>query len=114
MRFAGWPVLSTVTVVFFAAAVPTHAQGYTSSGGDNRSPAIKTLESCFEKTYPDGAYLSTDGGRSAKRLLAKCRDEWNGAAKECQAATGDSSQNCNSRTGSLAQEFIRQQEREMR
>jgi hypothetical protein len=111
MWSAGWQGLSGLAVLFFGAAVSADALGY--SGVDNRSPAVQTLESCLERMYPVGAYLSTDGGRSAKRLLSKCGGEGEAVSKECQIGSGDTSQNCYLKTARLVQEFILQREREL-
>jgi hypothetical protein len=112
MWSARWQGFSGLAVLFFGAAVSADAQ-YGPAGGDNRSPAVQSLESCLERMYPVGAYLSTDGGRSAKRLLAKCGGEGDAVTKECQTGTGDTSQNCYPKTARLVQEFILQQEREL-
>jgi hypothetical protein len=102
-----------LVALFLGGAVSAQAQGYTASGGDNRSQPVKTLEDCFARMYADGAYLSSDGGRSAKRLLAKCPDEWASAAQECEKVSGDPTQTCKTKTGGLAQEFLKAQERDL-
>src|SRR5690242_2530163 len=73
-----WQWLFGMTVLFCGAAVTSDALAY---GEDKRSPAVKTFESCLAKAYSEGAYLSTDGGRSAKRLLAKCPSEGDAVTK---------------------------------
>jgi hypothetical protein len=111
---AKWQWLFRLAVLFFGAAVSVDALGYGRYGpGDNRSPAVKMLVSCLEKAYSEGAYLSTDGGRSAKRLLSKCASEGDAVSKEC-IGTSDTSQNCHLKTVNLAQEIIRQQERDLK
>jgi hypothetical protein len=107
-----WQGFSGLAVLFFGAAVSVDALGY--GPGDNRSPAVQTLAKCLERMYPVGAYLSTDGGRSAKRLLSKCGGEGDAVSKECQINTGGTSQDCNLKTGRLVQEFILQRERELK
>jgi hypothetical protein len=109
---AKWQWFFTLVVLFFGAAVSVDALGY--GPGDNRSPAVQTLVGCLERMYPEGAYLSTDGGRSAKRLLSKCRGEGDAVSKQCQIDTGDPSQNCYLKTARLVQEFILQKERELK
>jgi hypothetical protein len=110
MWSARWRWFSAMAVLFVGAAASSDALGY---GQDSRSPAVKMLVSCLEKAYSDGAYLSTDGGRSAKRLLSKCASEGDAVSKEC-FGTSDTSQNCHSKTVALVQEFILQQERELK
>jgi len=112
MWSARWQGCSGLAVLLLGAAVAADAQGY--SAGDNRSPVVQTFERCLERTYPEGAYLSTDGGRSAKRLLSKCAAEGDAVSKECQTGTGDTSQNCNLKTARLVHEFIVQKERELK
>jgi hypothetical protein len=65
---ARWQWFFRLAVLFFGAAAPVDALGYRL--GDSRSPAVKMFVSCLEKAYSEGAYLSTDGGRSARRLLS--------------------------------------------
>ena len=105
-----WQWFFTLAVLFFGAAASSDALGY---GQDSRSPAVKILVSCLEKAYSEGAYLSTDGGRSAKRLLAKCASEGDAVSKEC-FGTSDTTQNCRSKTMDLVQRFILQQERDLK
>jgi hypothetical protein len=112
MWSARWHGLFGLVMLFGAGVSAADAQ-YSSSEVDNRSPAVQTLESCLERTYPVGAYLSSDGGRSAKRLLSKCRGEGDAVSKECQTGTGDTSQNCSLKTASLVQEFLLLKEREL-
>jgi hypothetical protein len=105
-----WQWCFGVAVVLSAIAVSSNALAY---GEDNRSPAIKTFESCLEKAYSEGAYISTDGGRSAKRLLAKCTSEGEAVSKECFGLK-DSSENCHSKTIRFVQQYIQQQERQLK
>jgi hypothetical protein len=105
-----WQGLAGLVILVFGAAAPSDALGY---GQDSRSPAVKALESCLEKAYSEGAYLSTDGGRSAKRLLSKCPSERDAVSKEC-FGTSDTSQNCTSKMLGFVQQFILQQERELK
>ena len=108
---AKWQWFFGLAVLFFGAATSVDALAY--GPGDNRSPAVKMLVSCLEKAYSEGAYLSTDGGRSAKRLLSKCASEGDAVSKAC-IGTSDTSQSCRSKTMSLVQEFILQQERDLK
>ena len=108
---AKWQGFFGLAVLFFGAAMSVDALAY--GPGDNRSPAVKMLLSCLEKAYSEGAYLSTDGGRSAKRLLSKCPSEGDAVSKAC-LGTSDTSQSCRSKTMNLVQEFILQQERELK
>jgi hypothetical protein len=112
MWSARWQGFFGLGVLFVGAAVSAGALGY--GPGDNRSPAVQTLAGCLERMYAEGAYLSTDGGRSAKRLLSKCRGEGDAVSKQCQIDTGDPSQNCYLKTARLVQEFILQKERELK
>jgi hypothetical protein len=107
-----WQGFSGLAVLFVGVGVSVDALGY--GPGDNRSPAVQTLAQCLERMYPVGAYLSTDGGRSAKRLLSKCVGEGNAVSKECQINTGGTSQDCDLKTAKIVQEFIRQRERELK
>jgi hypothetical protein len=99
--------LAWSVVLLFGVAASSDALAY---GQDSRSPAVKALASCLESAYSEGAYLSTDGGRSARRLLSKCASEGDAVSKEC-FGTSDTSQNCHSKTARFVQEFILQQER---
>jgi hypothetical protein len=112
MWSARWQGFFGLAVLFFGAGVSVDALGY--GQGDTRSPAVQTLVKCLERMYPVGAYLSTDGGRSAKRLLSKCGGEGDAVSKECQIGTGGTSQECNLKTVKLVQEFILQRERELK
>jgi hypothetical protein len=104
--------LSGLVVLILAVVASVGAHGYGPEGTDNRSQAIQAFESCLEKMYPEDPYFSTDGGRSAKRLLGKCRGEGDAVSKQCQTE-GDTSQSCYSKTVALTQQFIRQKEREL-
>ena len=105
-----WQGFSGLAMLFVGAAASSDALGY---GQDSRSPAVKILVGCLEKAYSEGAYLSTDGGRSTKRLLAKCPSEADAVSKEC-FGTSDTSQNCHLKTVGFVREFILQQERELK
>jgi hypothetical protein len=107
---ARWQWFVTMAVLLFGVAAPSDAFAY---GVDNRSQAVKMFDSCLAKAYSEGAYLSTDGGRSAKRLLAKCTSEGDAVSKECFGMS-DSSQNCHSKTLQYVQRFILDQERDLK
>ncbi len=107
---ARWQLFFRMAVLLLGAAASSDALGY---GQDSRSPAVKMLVSCLGKAYSEGAYLSTDGGRSAKRLLAKCASEGDAVSKEC-FGTSDTSKNCHLKTMNFVQEFILQQERDLK
>ncbi len=94
-------------MLLFGVAASSDALAY---GQDTRSTAVKVLDSCLTKAYSEGAYLSNDGGRSAKRLLAKCASEGDAVSKECLGIS-DTSQNCHLKTLKYVQGFILDQER---
>ena len=61
---------------------------------------------CLLKHGQTGGYISADGGKSAIRLLAQCRPEWNKWVADCIRNGGEDG-DCTFRSGLLAQAALK-------
>lgn len=68
--------------------------------------ANSQLNACFDQNYQAGRDKPGDQGRSAKRLLAACKAQWDAATAACQTATGNPISACRKQSGQLASDYL--------
>jgi hypothetical protein len=98
-------ILGVVLTVCALVVVATRGYAQTKPEGDAWHRAVRNMHDCFKEEYSPSQYTSSDGGHSSL-LLAKCGDQWDAASKQCQLDTHDTPENCNEKTGMLAQAYI--------
>ncbi|MDR3499932.1 MAG: hypothetical protein P4L72_11990 [Parvibaculum sp.] len=82
------------------------ADASSAAPADTQLNVNKALSKCLLSRAKKGLYTSSDGGKSALRLLGECDHEWTRYVDAC-TQSGDTDGNCTLKSGLLAQAALK-------
>ena len=73
-----WPLVFFCIIVFFVWFSPKNKEPSVAMTAPRQTKvSVEAFPRCLATRAETGGYVSSDGGKSALRLMADCKEEWN-------------------------------------
>lgn len=102
-----WALVLFCIIVFFVWLAPKSKEPSIAATSPRQTKVSgEAFPGCLTTRANAGGYVSSDGGKSALRLIGDCKEEWNSWIDLCMA-NGRTDSNCTVTAGIMAQTAIK-------